>query len=68
MPEKAPSESEAIDHVVHRLRERFPDVPEAEVVAAVRAAHASMDDARVRDFVPVLVERAAKTTLKARSS
>lgn len=45
-----------------RLGERFPEVDAAVVEAAVRLAHAELTGP-VRDFVPLLVERAARDRL-----
>lgn len=44
--------------VQKRLRQRFPEADAAVVEAAVRLSHAALDGP-VRDFVPLLVERAA---------
>ena len=56
------AEHKALEEVQHRLEERFshqhPDV----VAAAVRLAHSELDGP-VRDFVPVLVEHAARDRL-----
>jgi hypothetical protein len=57
-------EDEAIRGVVERLTNAFsatcsPD----DVKAAVATAHASFADRPVREFVPVLVERKARTLL-----
>ncbi|WP_374199806.1 three-helix bundle dimerization domain-containing protein [Arthrobacter sp. SO5] len=49
--------------VVDRLAERFPAVPRSSIEDAVREEHHALDSGRVRDFVPVLVERAAKARL-----
>lgn len=56
-------ELRAIGKVVERLAERFPTVPRPSIEEAVRAEHGALDGGRVRDFVPVLVERAAKARL-----
>lgn len=45
-----------------RLSERFPEVDAAVVEAAVRLSHAELTGP-VRDFVPLLVERAARDRL-----
>ncbi|WP_355878958.1 three-helix bundle dimerization domain-containing protein [Streptomyces sp. NPDC004539] len=41
--------------------------PVEEIEAAVATAHASFSDRRIRDFVPVLVERKARAALDAPS-
>jgi hypothetical protein len=55
-------EHQALEHVCSRLVERFPDVPEATVRLTVSDVHARFDG-RVRDYVPVLVEREARARL-----
>ena len=57
-------EAQAIDHVINRLGERFPGVERDHIVAVVEDEHRQLDGGRVRDFVPVLVEKAAKKRLK----
>jgi hypothetical protein len=56
-------ELKAIGKVVDRLVERFPSVPRSNIEEAVREEHGALENGRVRDFVPVLVERAAKARL-----
>ncbi|TFC29152.1 hypothetical protein E3O53_11675 [Cryobacterium sp. TMT2-18-3] len=54
-------ESQAVVQVTVRLSarfSRFPDVPATVVQSAVRDEHAKLDG-RVRNYVPVLVKRAA---------
>lgn len=55
-------EQRAIEEVRVRLSERFPDLERAEVARAVDDALAGITGP-VRDFVPILVERAAARTL-----
>ncbi len=52
-------ESRAIEDVVARLSERFPGVALEVIEAAVRVAHEGLEGP-VRDYVPVLVEHAAR--------
>ncbi len=61
---KIESERVALVVVQERLRARFPDADAAVVEAAVRLSHAEIRG-RVRDFVPLLVERAAHERLSA---
>ena len=56
-------ESEAIDQVLDRLTERFPDVPVETVRRTVHQAHEDLDGP-VRAFVPLLVEHDARDALK----
>ncbi|MDP9428723.1 MAG: hypothetical protein M3Q47_07540 [Actinomycetota bacterium] len=50
--------------VTDRLSRRFPWESGVLVQASVRVAYARLSDARVRDFLPVLVERAAADSLR----
>lgn len=54
-------EQVAVAAVQDRLEEQFPALDPAVVEAAVRLAHTQMTDSPIRDFVPVLVEHAART-------
>jgi hypothetical protein len=42
----------------------FPDVPPDVITNTVHTSHDQFADSPIRDFVPVLVERMAKSTLK----
>ncbi|MFG6493342.1 three-helix bundle dimerization domain-containing protein [Microbacterium sp. P03] len=57
-------ENAAMDQVVERLTLRFPNLDPVVIRTTVDEAHATMKDAHVRDFLPVLVEREAKKKLK----
>ncbi len=50
-------EQRMIADVVERLTEAFPYVPVHIVTEAVDAAHRRFDQARIREFVPLFVER-----------
>ena len=58
-------EANAIDEVVDRLVERFPDIPRETVREVVDAQVAQFAGSTVRDFVPVLVEHEALELLRA---
>jgi hypothetical protein len=62
----AQGEEDAIRHVAARLTRQFPDLPADEVERAVYGKYSSFDDSPVRDFVPVLVERASRGRLAER--
>lgn len=57
------NEDAAIHQVVGRLAGQFPEVPVDEIERAVYGKYESFNGSPVRDFVPVLVERAAKKRL-----
>ncbi|SDO44638.1 hypothetical protein SAMN05216368_11854 [Cryobacterium flavum] len=58
-------EKNAVDDVVRRLEVRYADLPTGRVKSVVSACHASLDDKPIRDFIPVLVEHAARSQLRA---
>ena len=58
------SEWTAIKQVVNRLQESFPTVAPDTVTSVVHRNHARFDGRRVRDFVPLFVERGARTELR----
>ena len=57
-------ETRAVTEVSHRLVASFPDVPPDVITNTVHASHDQFAGSPIRDFVPVLVERIAKSTLK----
>ena len=57
-------EDMAAAEIVERLTERFPSLPHARIVNAVDDARSRFERAKVRDFVPVLVEREARARLE----
>lgn len=50
------TEFEALVHLADRLQRRFDDVDERELFALIAEELESFDGARLRDYVPVLVE------------
>ncbi|PKV82109.1 three-helix bundle dimerization domain-containing protein [Nocardia fluminea] len=56
-------EAAQIDQVIERLVAHFPAQSPAEIELLVRRIHERFIDARVRDFVPLLVEKAARQTV-----
>jgi hypothetical protein len=54
---KPANEYEALVHVVGRLAQRFPDADEDAIMVMAAEELQAFSDARLRDFVPVLVER-----------
>lgn len=59
-------EDRAIREVVDRLSQRFPDVPTADIADTVTAVRPEFNDAPIREFVPLFVERDAKDRLRRR--
>ncbi|WP_368078519.1 three-helix bundle dimerization domain-containing protein [Streptomyces sp. NBC_01481] len=68
-PSSAPAASRdelvAIQNVAARLRAAYPQADAATVEATVGTAYGSFRQARVRAFLPILVERRARTVLGA---
>jgi hypothetical protein len=63
MPDPAAHEAREIDEVIQRLQDRFPDIDQNRIRGVVTDAHREFEGRPIRDFVPVFVERAARTTL-----
>jgi hypothetical protein len=53
-------ERRQIDQVVDRLTELFPYVPDHVISDTVDSAHQRFDGARIREFVPLFVERSCR--------
>lgn len=56
-------EVRALTSVVDRLAQKFPEVPTGVIEDVVQQQHRALDAGSVRDFVPVLVEHAARERL-----
>ena len=56
-------EAIAMKHIAQRLSERFPTVPSERITTAINDRYARFEGSRVRDFVPVLVERSVRDEL-----
>ena len=56
-------EDQEIARVINRLTQQFPELPPEEIERAVHGTYTSFGDSPIRDFVPVLVERASRKTL-----
>ncbi|WP_328382412.1 hypothetical protein OHS81_03820 [Streptomyces sp. NBC_00400] len=57
----------AVQNVIARLRSAYPSVDPATVDALVKTAYDQLHQARIRTYVPILVERRARTMLTAGS-
>lgn len=58
-----PEETRMLLQVTARLRARFPQAEPDRLERAVEMAFHQLDDARIRDFVEILVERTAAEAL-----
>ncbi|MFP5367180.1 MAG: three-helix bundle dimerization domain-containing protein [Actinomycetes bacterium] len=56
-------EARALMAIIDRLAARFPHEQRSVIEDVVAEEHALLDDGPIRDYVPVLVERAAKLRL-----
>ena len=57
------SEQTIIDQLVERLTSRYPTVEAATVSTVVRDIHSRFEGRPLRDYVPLFVERNARTEL-----
>lgn len=62
--EKSVDEDRAVAEIVERLHERFPALSPETITVVVNETRVTFDGAKVRDFVPVLIEKEAKKRLK----
>jgi hypothetical protein len=56
-------EERAVERVVDRLSARFTHLPKQRVSQEVQTAYHQFDSARIREFVPIMVEKQAKDRL-----
>jgi hypothetical protein len=62
------TEQTIIDQLVDRLSARYPSVPGDKVAEVVNARYARFNDRPIRDYIPLFVERAARSELAQLSS
>lgn len=65
MTHEPPPAETTIAEITHRLAEKFPSTPTETIREVVTQSYGEFADARVLDFVEVLVEKQAKKRLKA---
>jgi hypothetical protein len=58
-------ESKALEYVRQNMQHRYPGVPAEAIAERMRQVHQRYDDAPIRDFVPLLVERELTRQLRA---
>ncbi|MFZ4374373.1 MAG: three-helix bundle dimerization domain-containing protein [Mycobacterium sp.] len=61
-------EAVQIDEVIARVAEIHPDISTADITRVVHTLHAGFAEAKVREFVPLLVERKARAVLAHRQT
>jgi hypothetical protein len=64
---RARADQAAIETVVQRLLSQFPEVPLETIQRAVAGEYDEYDNSALRDFVPILVERAVRAELRHRA-
>lgn len=57
------SEQKALDQIAERMASQFPELPADRIAHAIQGRYAEFDGSRIRDFVPVLVERSVRSDL-----
>lgn len=57
-------ESAVMAHVIASICDRFPDVDKARITAHAEEVRSRYADARVREYVPVMVEREVTDKLR----
>ena len=57
------TEQTSVAEVQTRLTDKYPQFSPADIATTVARVHARFDGSRIRDFVPLLVERGARAEL-----
>lgn len=70
-PEKRPAmtsddDRRIVTQVMQRLSQRYPTISDEQIRRSVERAYSDLQSSTIRDFLPVLVERAASEQLDAR--
>lgn len=60
---QANREAEAISRITCRLQQQFPELPAETMEAIVAGRYHVLDGRPLRDFIPILVEHAAREDL-----
>jgi len=58
------SEQTVIEQLVVRLTSRYPAISQSTVATVVRDVHSRFEGRPLRDFIPLLVERNARSELE----
>jgi hypothetical protein len=59
------SEQAALTALTERLTSTYSDIPQDRITSVIQAAHHQFEQSRIRDFVPLFVERRARAELAA---
>jgi type II secretory pathway predicted ATPase ExeA len=63
---QTPDENAQVAQVVDRLVAKYPTVPREQIQVVVARLQAKLQEAPVRDFVPVLIENEARDLISAK--
>lgn len=63
-PMRSRTEQSAMTDLIERLAGQFPELSRDEIESAVHGRYAQFEESRIRDFVPVLVERAVREDMR----
>ena len=63
-PMRSRTEQSAMTDLIERLAGQFPELSRDEIESAVHGRYEQFEDSRIRDFVPVLVERAVREDMR----
>jgi len=61
-------EAAQIAEVMARIAATYPDISSVDIERVVQTVHTGFDDAKVREFIPLLVERKVRTVLAHRQN
>jgi hypothetical protein len=61
---RARAEQAALESLAQRLASQFPELSSDEIGRTIQGEYEGYDDSAIRDFVPVLVERAVRAELR----
>jgi hypothetical protein len=61
-------EAVQIAEVIARISANYPDISTTDIERVVQTVHTGFDDAKVREFIPLLVERKVRAVLAHRQT
>ena len=61
-------EAAQIAEVTARIAVTYPEISTTDIERVVQTVHTGFDDAKVREFIPLLVERKVRTVLAHRQT
>jgi hypothetical protein len=61
--DRSRGEQTALRHLAERMATQFPDVRADDIAKAIQGSYQQFESSRIRDFIPVLVERSVREDL-----